>query len=50
MTEEELAALVVALSAITPPPTAETPQPPVSRWKLAARRPELEMEDLRALH
>ena len=50
MTEEELAALVVALSTMTPPATAEMPQLPISRWKLAARRPDLGMEDLRALH
>jgi hypothetical protein len=51
MTEEEMAALAVALEITMPASTAQTPQqPPVSRWKLAARRPDLEMEDLRALH
>jgi hypothetical protein len=50
MTEDELAALAVALDLMTPSVTAQMPQPPISRWKLAARRPDLEMEDLRALH
>jgi len=44
-----MAALVVALELATPEPAAEA-HPPFSRWKLAGRRPELEMEDLRALH
>ncbi len=51
MTEDELAALAVALDIMTAAPAIETPQqPPRSRWKLATRRPDLEMEDLRALH
>lgn len=50
MTEEELAALAVALDVLTPSPAEAAQQPPRSRWKLAARLPDLEMEDLRALH
>ncbi len=50
MSEDELAALVVALEIVTPAPAAQTEQSQVSRWKLAARMPELGMEDLRALH
>lgn len=50
MTEEEMAALAIALDLMTPSPTPEAPAPAASRWKIAARRPELEMEELRALH
>ena len=50
MSEEEMAALAVALDLLMQPPPAQVQRPPVSRWKLAARMPELEMEDLRALH
>lgn len=50
MTEEEMAALAIALDLITPSPAPEAPVPAASRWKIAARRPELEMEELRALH
>ena len=51
MTDEEMAALAVALDVVIPASTTESPQQhPLSRWKLASRRPDLEMEDLRALH
>lgn len=50
MTEEEMAALAVVLDLITPATSTEMEPPPVSRWKLAGRMPELGMEDLRALH
>ncbi len=51
MTDEEMAALAVALDVMLPASTAPAPQQPSrSRWKLAGRRPDLEMEDLRALH
>jgi hypothetical protein len=55
MTEDELAALTVALEVLRP---SSLEKPGVlngvvtserSRWKTAARYPELEMEDLRAL-
>jgi hypothetical protein len=48
VTEEELAALTVALEVLRPAP-APTEASVASRWKRAARRPELELEDLRAL-
>lgn len=51
MTDEELAALAVALDVMSLTLTTDTlEQPTRSRWKLASRRPDLEMEDLRALH
>lgn len=50
MSEEEMAALAVALDLLIRPAVMEAERQPVSRWKLAARMPELEMEDLRALH
>ena len=52
MTEEEMAALAVALDIVRPAAAvqAEQQQPARSRWKLAGRLPELEMEQLRALH
>ena len=50
MSEEEMAALAIALDVMTAVPTTEIAPPPVSRWKLAGRMPELGMEDLRALH
>jgi hypothetical protein len=50
MTGEELAALAVAIEIMTPVVASETPAPAVSRWKIAARQPDLEMEELRALH
>ena len=45
-----MAALAVALDLMMPQPVTSAQQPEISRWKLAARMPELEMEDLRALH
>ena len=53
MNEDELAALAVALQAVLCPSTALRSAQDgtiVSRWKIAARQPDLEMEDLRALH
>jgi hypothetical protein len=50
MNEEELAALGVALELLAPPAADEPSKPVPSRWKLAARMPDLEMEELRALH
>lgn len=50
MTEEELAALSVALDVLQPAETAKADHPRPSRWKLADRLPDLEMEELRALH
>jgi hypothetical protein len=50
MTGEELAALAVAIEIMTPEAASDAPPPAVSRWKIASRRPELEMEELRALH
>lgn len=47
ISEDELAAIVVALQTLSAPqePIAGTP----SRWKLAARQPDLELEDVRSL-
>ncbi len=45
-----MAALVVALDLLTEASEVNAPQSTVSRWKTAARMPELGMEELRALH
>jgi hypothetical protein len=50
MNEDELAALCVALDLLKPVNTEESLPARPSRWKLAARMPELDMDDLRALH
>ena len=50
MTEEELAALGVALNLLQTPSGEPAAEAAPSRWKMAARLPELEMEELRALH
>jgi hypothetical protein len=51
VTGSELAALAAALDILDGVPAGETaPETGEdSRWKLAARRPELELEDVRAL-
>jgi hypothetical protein len=51
MTGEELAALTVALQVARPPSGdgADATIAAASRWKIAARRPDLELEELRAL-
>jgi len=46
ITSEELAALAAALAALTPPEETQAP-PAASRWKRAAREPDLEIEDYR---
>lgn len=50
MTEEELAALGVALNVLQTPGNERGTETAASRWKMASRLPELEMEELRALH
>ena len=46
ITSEELAASAAALALRKQPEESEAPVP-ASRWKLAAREPDLEIEDLR---
>jgi len=48
ITDDELAAVVIALQSLNPAVDSTAPQSP-SRWKLAARHPDLELEDVRAL-
>ncbi|HET9030280.1 MAG TPA: acyl-CoA carboxylase epsilon subunit [Candidatus Aquilonibacter sp.] len=52
MNDEELAALTVALELLTarPATSAADDTPAISRWKMAARRPDLNMEELRVLY
>lgn len=50
MTDEEMAALAAALNLVQERDGEDRSEPPASRWKMAARLPELEMEELRALH
>jgi hypothetical protein len=46
--EDHLAAIAAALTALRHPEVlAESDE---SRWKVAARRPELELEEIRAIH
>jgi len=45
---DELAAVMAALQALAPAEAGSKTQP-ASRWKRAAREPELELEELRAL-
>ncbi len=44
---EEVAAITAAIAAAFAP-AAEAPSAPRAPWKLAHRRPELDLEDLRA--
>jgi len=48
--EDELAAIAAALAALVPEETNLTCSPQASRWKFAARNPDLEIEEIRALH
>ena len=53
MTEEELAAAVIAIEAVLrlqPSPDKLGMTTTESRWKMAGRLPDVEMEDLRALY
>jgi len=50
---EELAAVAAALALLaTEPATEPTPHDAIrpSRWKIAARNPDFEIEELRAIH
>jgi hypothetical protein len=49
ITEDELAAIAAALATINEPAEA-APAPAASRWKVAAREPEFEIEDYRGVH
>jgi hypothetical protein len=46
ITDEELAAIASALAALNQAEESERPQAP-SRWRVAARNPDLEIEDYR---
>jgi hypothetical protein len=46
ITSEELAAIAAALALLSRPEESAA-SVPASRWKLAAREPDLEIEDLR---
>jgi hypothetical protein len=46
ISDDELAAIAVALAALNRPPDDAT-TPATSRWKLAAREPDFEIEDYR---
>jgi hypothetical protein len=50
--DDEIAAIAAAIAVITQEQSAD-PRDEVtrsSRWKMAARRPDLEIEEIRALH
>jgi Acyl-CoA carboxylase epsilon subunit len=47
ISDGELAAIVAALQTLQAAPYIAHDEPPSSRWKRAAREPELELEDLR---
>jgi hypothetical protein len=49
ISDDELAAIAVALATLTKPPDDVAP-PKTSRWKLAAREPDFEIEDYRSVH
>ena len=49
MTDDEAAAIAIALDALLADSTQET-APSTSRWKVADRKPDLEIEELRAIH
>jgi hypothetical protein len=46
ITDNELAAIAAALALLSRPEKSEA-SVPASRWKLAAREPDLDIEDLR---
>jgi hypothetical protein len=48
MTDDEAVAIAMALDALLCENAGETA--PTSRWKVADRKPDLEIEDLRAIH
>jgi len=47
ITDDELAAIAAALTLLEPTVETETMTPPPTRWKYAARNPDLEIEDYR---
>jgi hypothetical protein len=51
ISQDELAAIAAAIAVLEAEKSAPEAQPArsESRWKLAGRRPELELEDIRAL-
>jgi hypothetical protein len=49
MTDDEAVAIAMALDALLAGNAEET-APSTSRWKVADRKPDLEIEELRAIH
>jgi hypothetical protein len=49
ITDDELAAIAAALSALTPVAETEEMTDRPARWKFAARNPDLDIEDYRSV-